>query len=328
MGKVVITGITGFVGGAMARAAAAAGHELVALVRPTSRREYLADLPIRWHSGDVTKPETLHGLLDGADGLIHAAGMLGQTGVPESRYFALHEQGTVNILAEAEKAGVSRILYVSSPGILGPISGPPAEETAPFAPTNSYERSKAAAEQAVQIFIRAGLPVIIVRPEFIYGPGDYHVLGLFQAVAKGRFFTIGGGQAHCHPTFIEDAVQGMMLAFTKGVVGEIYHIAGPTPVTFQELGRTIAAALNVPAPRYNIPHWLALAGAAGLEMVGKISGWRPPLSRSGVAFFTQNRHFSWQKAYHHLGYTPQYDLLQGVKTTIAWYRDRSLLENP
>ncbi len=323
--KVAVTGATGFVGGALARALLAQGHEVVALARPTSRREPLAHLDITWVIGDVVDRGSLRGLFDGVDWLIHAAGMLGQAGVPESAYMQLHEQGTNNVLSEAETASVSRILYVSSPGVLGPISGLSADETAPLAPSNPYERSKAAAEQLTLVHVKAGLPVIIARPEFIYGPGDVHVLGLFQAVRDGKFFYIDGGKHVCHPTFIDDAVSGMLLALAKGAVGDIYHLTGPEPVTFRELAETIAAELGVKPPWLNMPKVVALAGAAGLEMMGKVMGKRPLLSRTGVAFFSEDRCFSWRKAQAELGYAPKVDLPAGVAQTVAWYRENGLL---
>jgi dihydroflavonol-4-reductase len=325
MTKVALTGATGFVGGALARALAGQGHEIVALARPTSRRDHMADLPIIWVPGDVTDRASLRGAFDGVDCLIHAAGMLGQAGVPERAYFELHERGTSNVLAEAEAAGVGRILYVSSPGVLGPISGSPADETAPLAPSNPYERSKAAAEQVAQVYARGGLPVVIARPEFIYGPGDWHVLGLFKAVGNGRFFTINGGHSTCHPTYIDDAVAGMLLALEHGRPGEIYHITGPEPVTFRELGATIAAALGAPPPKLNLPKPLAMLGAVGLELAAKLLQKQPPLSRTGVAFFSENRRFAWQKSHVELGYTPAFDLPKGVAATVAWYREQKLL---
>jgi nucleoside-diphosphate-sugar epimerase len=325
MTKIAITGATGFVGGALARELAGRGHEIIALARPTARRDHLADLPITWVEGDVTDRESLRGKFADAEWLIHAAGMLGQAGVPERAYFALHEQGTNNVLAEAETAGIGRILHVSSPGVLGPISGPPADETTPLAPSNPYERSKAAAEQVALVYARGGLPVVIARPEFIYGPGDLHVLGLFRAVGNGRFFTINGGHHTCHPTYIDDAVTGMLLALQQGRVGEIYHITGPEPVPFRELGTTIAAALGVSPPKLNLPRPLALAGAAGLEFVAKIMKKRPPFSRTGVAFFSESRRFSWQKAHDELAYTPQFDLPTGAAQTVAWYKEQKLL---
>lgn len=323
--KVAVTGATGFVGGALVRALLDDGHEVVGVKRPSSTQPPLQHPNLTWANADVTDPASLRGLFDGAHWLIHAAGMLGQAGVPESDYLKLHEQGTNNVLMEATKADVGRILYVSSPGVLGPISGPPADETAPLAPSNPYERSKAAAEMVAQVHATAGLPVIIARPEFIYGPTDLHVLGLFKAVRDGRFFTIDGGQYTCHPTYIDDAVTGMLLALRNGRSGQTYHITGPKPVTFRELGQTIAAALDVPPPKLNLPRWLAWLGAAGLEIGLGLIKKQPPLSRTGVAFFSEDRRFSWQKAHEELGYTPQFDLEQGVAKTVAWYRENELV---
>ena len=323
--KVVVTGATGFVGGALVRALLAEGHAVVGVKRPSSTPSTLRHPNLTWTAADVTNPVTLRDLFDGADWLIHAAGMLGQAGVPESDYLKLHEQGTNNVLIEAGKANVPRVLYVSSPGVLGPIIGPPADETAPLAPSNPYERSKAAAEMVAQVHAKAGLPVIIARPEFIYGPTDLHVLGLFKAVRYGRFFTIDGGQYTCHPTYIDDAVAGMLLALRNGRSGEIYHITGPKPVTFRELGQTIAAALDVPPPKLNLPRWFAWLGAATLEIGLGLIKKQPPLSRTGVAFFSEDRCFSWQKAHDELGYTPQFDLERGVAETVAWYQENDLL---
>lgn len=323
--RVAITGATGFVGGALAQVLAGQGYEIVALARSTARRDQLADLPITWVDGDVTDRESLRGKFDGADWLIHAAGMLGQAGVPEQTYFDVHEQGTDNVLAEAKTAGIERILHVSSPGVLGPISGPPADESAPLAPSNPYERSKAAAEQVSLRYAQSELPVVIARPEFIYGPGDVHVLGLFKAVQNGRFFTIDGGTHTCHPTYIDDAVTGMLLALQNGRLGEIYHITGPKPVTFRELGATIAAALDVAPPKLNLPKSLALLGATGLELSFKLIRRQPPLSRTGVAFFSEDRSFSWQKAATELDYASQFDLQKGVAATVAWYQEQKLI---
>ncbi|GIK57702.1 MAG: NAD-dependent epimerase/dehydratase family protein [Chloroflexi bacterium] len=327
MSKVLITGITGFVGSALARALAAEGAELFGLVRPSSDRSRLDGLPVTWMEGDVTVRESLAGVFDWVDGVIHAAGMLGRAGVPESAYHQLHVNGTSNVLGEIEKLdNPPKVLYVSSPGVLGPINGPPADENAPPAPSNAYERSKAAAEMVTQIFARQGTPVVITRPEFIYGPTDMHVLGLFQAIQKGRFFTIDHGRATCHPTYIDDAVDGMLRCLKQGRHGQVYHIAGPEPVTFRALADTIATAVGVPPPTRNLPHWLAMAGATALEIGGALFKTTPPLSRDGVAFFSDDRRFSWQKAHHELGYTPRFSLTTGVVRTVAWYQEKGLLE--
>ena len=330
--RVVITGATGFVGGALAQALAAdQGFDLHALTRPTSNLESVKHLPISWHIGDITQPKSLRHLFDGADWVIHAAGMLGQAGVSDATYRRVNTDGINNVLAEIEQSGGRpRILFVSSFGVLGPFAGQPSapapDEQAPLAPSNAYERSKAAAELVAKSYIKAGLPVLIARPEFVYGPGDLHVLGLFQAIQRRQFFYVGDGRNTCHPTYIDDCVAGLLRCLTVGTPGEIYHIAGPRPITFRELAETIAAELGVPPPRLALPKSLVWLGAAGMESIFTRLGRSVPLSRSGVAFFSESRRAGITKAKEDLGYEPQVDIQEGVARTVAWYRDNGLLQ--
>ena len=323
--RVFITGATGFVGGALARALAREGADVHGLARPTALRSSLNDVAITWHEGDIVIPETLDGF-GGADWIIHAAGRLGEAGVPEEAYRQVHVEGTRNVLTAA--LGMRkrpRVLHVSSPGVLGPIKGGPATEAQPPAPSNAYGRTKAAGERVVGDFSARGLPVIIVRPEFVYGPGDRHVLGLFRAIQSGQFFYLDGGRHVCHPTYIDDVVSGILACMSRGKAGETYHITGPQPVTFRELGEAIANALGVHPPWLSLPVWLARVGATGLESVGRLIGWKPPLSRTGVAFFSEDHRLSWQKARNELGYSPYYDLTAGVSNTVEWYRKQGWL---
>ena len=324
--RVFISGATGFLGGALARALAQEGAEVHALRRSSSDRGALHDVAITWHEGDVTAPASFGDALAGATWIIHAAGRLGQANVPEEVYHRLHVEGTRNVMAAALAAGNQpRVLHVSSAGVLGPNTGGPAEEDAPYGPTNPYERTKAAAERVAQEFASRGLPVVICRPTFVYGPGDRHVLGLFQAVRRGRFFYIEGGRHLCHPTFLADAVAGMLLCLRSGRPRAIYHIAGPCPVTFRKLAETIATTLGVRPPWISVPRWCAMLIALGFEALGHVSGRKPPLSRTGVAFFSEDRLYSWQRVRNELGYTPEYDLAKGVALTIAWYRQHRWL---
>lgn len=328
--KVVVTGATGFVGSGLVRALLMRGDETTAVVRPAADKWRLSDLSkaINWAEGDILQPDTLLPSFTGADVVIHAAGQLGQAGIPSGYYMRVHVDGTRHVLEAAQAARVSKVLYISSPGVLGPIpmDAPPAVEAMPLAPSNAYERSKAEAEQVVHEFKARGLDVIVVRPEFVYGPGDTHVLGLFQAVQKGLFFTIGQGEALCHPTFIEDGVQGMLAALDRGQPDRIYHICGPRPVTFAELGNTIADALQVRRPWLKMPQTVAYAGAAVLETAGAVANFTPPLSRNGVAFFSESRHFSTARAKEELGFQARVDIQEGVAKTIAWYRATGRLE--
>ena len=320
--RVCITGATGFLGGALARALAPEGAEIHALARATSDRSVLADMPVVWHEGDITHPETLHGFVAGASYVIHAAGKIGKAGDSEREYRLSNVEGTRNVIAAAMTAeSHPRVLYLSTTGVLGPT--PPGRllaEDSPYAPSNAYERSKADAEKLALGFAGRGFAVIIARPGFVYGPGDRHVLRLFDAIRRRRFFYIDGGRSLCHPTFVADAVAGMLLCLKRGRPAEIYHIAGADPVTLRQFAETIAAELRMAPPRLSLPRRLVWAAAACLEAKSRIAGGTPPLSRTGVAFFSEDRAYSWGKAHQELGYSPQCDLRKGVHLTVAWIR--------
>jgi dihydroflavonol-4-reductase len=117
----------------------------------------------------------------------------------------------------------------------------------------------------------------------------------------------------------------MLLCLERGKIGEIYHITGPRPVTFRELAETIANVLKVPPPRLSIPRNIAVAGATLFEVVAKAVRVNPPLSRTGAAFFSEDRRFSWAKAQQELGYTPQFDIQRGIENAVDWYRQNGLL---
>lgn len=333
---VAITGATGFLGRALTRRLLDEGHTVRALARPTTDRSGFPAEVVEWVAGDLDDPDSLRALIDGADHIIHAAGMLGEFGVSEETYQRVNAEGTRNVLAATAAALAdgrlgpnARLLHVGSAGVLGPIRGRPDgflfDETMPLAPSNAYERSKALAESYAREFALAGLPAVIARPEFVYGPGDLHVLGLFRAVEQGVFFYIGSGRNHCHPTFIDDAVDGMLACLERGRAGQAYQIAGPRSVSFRELAGTMAAELGVAPPRLRLPRALALLGAAGLEVVGNATGRAIPLSRTGVAFFSEDRRFTSAKAERELGYRPRVDLREGIAKTVAWYRNEGLL---
>jgi nucleoside-diphosphate-sugar epimerase len=170
-----------------------------------------------------------------------------------------------------------------------------------------------------------GLHVVLARPGFIYGPGDRHVLGLFRAIQRGRFFLLDGGRRRCQPTYVDDAVEGMLACLAAGRAGEAYHLVGPRAVTFRELATTIASALDVPAPRLSLPRWPVMVAAGGLELASRIARVQTPLSRNGVAFFSEDRVVSRTKARDELGWTPTHDVAAGAERTVAWYRARGWL---
>jgi nucleoside-diphosphate-sugar epimerase len=322
--RVCITGATGFLGGALARALVAAGGSVHALRRRASSSGALEGVPVTWHEGDVTDPRCLTAFLTGADWVIHAAGRLGEANVPEDEYVTSNVAGTYHVMVAARAAGAKRVLHLSSPGVLGPTDGP-AEEEAPMRPTNPYERSKAAAETVARSYALRGLPVVLARPGFIYGPGDRHVLRLFEAIQRRRFVLVSGGRCLCQPTYVDDAVAGMLACLVGGRPGAAYHLVGPRALTFRELAAAIADAVGAPAPTVSLPRAPLLLAAGALEIAGRLAHVRPPATRSGIAFFSENRVVSCRRAQDELGYAPLVDVAEGARRTVAWYRERAWL---
>jgi nucleoside-diphosphate-sugar epimerase len=168
--------------------------------------------------------------------------------------------------------------------------------------------------------------LVIARPEFVYGPGDRHVLGLFRAVQRGMFFYIGSGDCLCHPSYIDDVVAGLMACATERASPQhAYHICGPRPLPLREFVNAIADTLGVQRPRLHLPKPLVTAGAWATEIAAGVLGREPPLTREGVRFFTESRAFSTDKARHELGWSPKVDLTAGIQRSVEWYRAQGWL---
>jgi 2-alkyl-3-oxoalkanoate reductase len=325
--SVLVTGGAGFLGSAIARALLERGdpRPVRAMVRGSRPAERLRGLDVEIVPGDVTGPAAeLERSFAGVDEVFHAAGRLGGGGATALDLHRVHVEGTVNVVRAASRAGVRRVTYLSSPGLLGPSDSLLDEDASP-APSNSYERSKADAEAALRALAeRVRTEVVVVRPEFVYGPGDAHVLRLFQAIRARRFLLVSGGRAFCHPTFVSDAVSGILAASDRGVAWRTYHVAGPRPVTIAELATAFGEALGV-VPTRSAPAWLMYAVAACGEAILPRVGLPPPLTRSAVDFFALSRMFSTRRAAEELGWRPGVDLAQGVEAAVAWYREQGLL---
>jgi nucleoside-diphosphate-sugar epimerase len=190
-----------------------------------------------------------------------------------------------------------------------------------------YERSKSAAENAaLPLAKELDIPLVVARPEFVYGPGDTHVVSLFRAIQRGSFFYIGSGDCLCHPSYIDDVIAGLLsCASERARPQEAYHICGPRSITIRELATSIADALGVPHPSLHLPLWLVTVGAWGAERAGHVFRFDPPFTLEGVRFFTESRAFSIEKAHRELGWSPKVEFAEGASRSVAWYRENGLL---
>lgn len=325
--KVLVTGATGFLGNALVRRLVEEGNNVVALVR--DREKGVRRLPPGTEIllGDVTRADLLPSLPPGVRVVIHTVGMLGAFRVPESSYRLVNATGTENMLKASVAAGIEQFVLISSAGVLGPTGERLADETWPLNPSNGYERSKAEAERIATEFHRDGrIAVSIVRPEFVYGPGDHHVLGLFRAIQDRRFVLIGSGASLLHPTYIDDVTQSVLSVLGGNAYdGMPLLVAGPRPVTVRELAETIAESIGVHFRLVRLPRSVAFGGATLCEVLGRVLGRDMPLTFSRVRFFTENRAFTTDRAEAVLRYKPCFSLQEGVSRTVEWYRKEGLL---
>jgi nucleoside-diphosphate-sugar epimerase len=324
--KVALTGATGYTGGRLLSVLTGRGDTVRALTRPSSKRPEVSPPPT-WIEGDLRDAPALQRLVEGTEAVIHVAAVYRTAGHSDAYYREVNVEGTARLLEAAAGAGVRRFVHTSTVGVHGDIERPPADETAPFAPGDVYQATKAEADSlALDFHARRGVPVTVVRPGAIYGPGETRLLKLFRAIARGRYAVVGSGQAYYHPVYIDDLVKGYLLALERPeAVGEAFIIAGPSYVTQQELAETIARVTGGRILPFHVPvaplRWLA----ALCEAVCVPLGVEPPLHRRRVEFWTKSRAFSTDKARRLLGYEASVDLETGAARTAAWYEQAGWL---
>jgi dihydroflavonol-4-reductase len=327
--KVLVTGATGFTGGHLARHLIRNGNAVAALVRPASvrRAEELASTGVEIRVGDLSDAAAVTQAVKGAEVVYHIAATYRDAGQGSAEYTNVNVNGTRHVLEAAAAAGATRVVHCSTGGVHGHIERPPANEDAPFAPGDVYQRTKLEAERhAVEFGQRHRLDVVVARPIGIYGPGDLRFLKMFRGIARGRFPMLGPGTVFYHLTYIDDLVRGLELC---GVVpqaaGRTYILAGPEYTTLRQLVDLIARELRVSPPRLHFPVWPVWLAGALCEAVCVPLRIQPPLFRRRVDFYRKSRAFDTTRARQELGYNPTVDLKDGIARTAAWYREAGLL---
>jgi nucleoside-diphosphate-sugar epimerase len=307
----------------------ASGVQVAALVRPSSlaRADALRDAGVDIRTGDLADAAAVHRATEGCDLVYHIAATYREAGQGASAYTRVNVEGTRNVLEAARLAGAKRVVHCSTGGVHGHIDHPPANEDAPLAPGDIYQRTKLEAEQAAAEYGgRHGLDVVIARPIGIYGPGDLRFLKMFRGLARGRFPMLGSGQVFYHLTHVSDLVRGFELCgTTAAAAGRTYILAGPEYTTLARLVELIAAELRVDPPRVHWPVWPVWVAGAMCEAVCIPLGIDPPLFRRRVDFYRKSRAFDTTRARQELGYNPAIDLKTGIHDTAEWYRKQNLL---
>lgn len=265
--KYFLTGATGFIGGRVARQMIEAGHAVVAVARDPARAQHLAAMGVEVRQGDVTDKASMRAPMAGADGVFHIAGWY-KLGARDKRAGEqINVAGTRNVLELMRELGIPRGVYTSTLAVFSDTRGRLVDETYRYSGPHlsEYDRTKWAAHQIAEQFINAGLPLVIVQPGAVYGPGDTSAVRttLVQYLQR-RLPMIPRGTTFCW-AHVDDTARAHLLAMERGRAGESYIIAGP-PHSIAEVLAAAEQITGIPAPRTQVaPAALrAMAALAGL----------------------------------------------------------------
>lgn len=321
--RYALTGATGFVGGELARQLIDAGHEVVALVRSPARAIQLDAIGVDLVQGDLDDSAALDRLLAGADGLFHVAGWyrLGQRDPSPGQ--RVNVEGTRNVLAAAQRAGTPRIVYTSTLAVNSDTGGRILDESHQHhgGHISAYDRTKAEAHIVAKEFAAAGLPVVIVMPGAIYGPGDTSQTGeLIKQVVAGKRPAAPAGGGRLTWAHVSDIAHGHVLAMERGVPGESYMLAGD-PATLEKLLNQVAAVAGTKGPVL-VPAGLLRATERIMTPVASLVPvppmYHPESLRAALADYLGTR----AKAERDLGWDPRH-LSEGLTQTVAALREKA-----
>jgi len=326
--RALVTGASGFVGAAVARALVAQGWEVRALVRPASDRSNLQSLPVAIVVGDLTVAPSLARALSECEALFHVAADY-RLGAPDpAQLYRTNVEGTRNLLSAAVQAGVKKIVYTSSVATMGiPADGSPGDERTAVslaAMIGHYKRSKFLAEQVVLEAAAAGAPAVIVNPSTPVGPGDVKPTPTGRLVldaAAGRmpaYVDTGLNIVH-----VDDVAAGHLMAFDRGRVGERY-ILGGEDMTLQQILGYIAQLVGRKPPRVRLPYAAVLPIAYIAEAISKVTGKSGRITLEGVRMSRKYMFFSSAKAVRELGYQWRAPA-RALDDAVSWFRERGLL---
>ena len=318
--SVLVTGATGQIGSALARALLRRGDRVRCLVRDRERARQLLGGDVELVAGDLTAPDTLRPALRGMEAVSHLAGVASYWPARAQELREVNVHGTAGLLDACAGAGVSTVLHTSSIATLGWVpTGACGDETTDYNWHGlgiAYFDTKYEAERMVLSDPRVA--AIVVNPGLVFGAGDTNgnALRFLREIAAG---VPGYPPGTTTAAVLDDVVAGHLAALDRGRPGERY-ILGGSPVSFQELFAEIATVVQVPAPQRRLAPWMLGGLALAHTAASHLSGREPRVSLPTYHILTRNRRYRSAKAVAELGYRIS-PLQDGLRACWEWYRN-------
>jgi dihydroflavonol-4-reductase len=326
MEKILVTGATGFVGAALVRLLLRQGCDIRITVRSESDLKNVSGLPLEHVQADIRSRDDLKNAMDGCSQVYHVAGLYRSWMRDYDMLRQINVQGTRNVLEAAFAAGVKKVVHTSSIAALGmPADGSPADENAAFNLQHlllPYEQSKYEAELVVREYLNKGLPVVIVRPAMVMGPGD-----IYPTPSGKIVLDMLHGRVPCYfdggidIVDVDDVAAGHMLAMEHAEPGETFNLGCQGNFTaLGDLFKLIARLGGVHAPFLKMPVTCTQIYARMLTCIADYITHREPLATpANIRILALKRRVDFSKAVRVLG-IPQTRLYDIVKRTINWYK--------
>lgn len=322
-----LTGATGFIGGAILDRLLREGERVLTLVRREEAAREVAAKGVHPVLGDLLNPATYRDALRGCDLLVHAAGLNAFCPADPRPLYEVNTEGTRALLQVAGEVGVKRIVYTSSAVTIGEPPGQVAQEETRHRGyfLSHYERAKYEAEQVALALASQGLPVVVLNPSSVHGPGRLRgTARIFLDYLNGRLpFVCGNWFSFL---YIDDCVEAHLKAAERGRVGERYLLSGAS-VTTTELLQTMEEVTGFRRRPWQLGRGLALALGAGMEWGGRLSGRRPRFCRELARTLLHGGRYDNSKAKRefNISFTP---LREIVERTVAWYAEAGHVKRP
>lgn len=326
---ILVTGATGFLGGAVARKLLADGHSVRVSGRKLAAGAELVEQGASFIPGDLRNEAIAESLVQGCDVVIHSAAKSSLWG-PKEAFWSSNVEGTRQLLRAAERHGVRRFVHVSTPSVYFEFKDSlniTEDAVLPSTFVNHYTASKHGAEQLVHEAAAAGLSAVILRPRALFGPGDTAIFPrIVRAMEAGRLRVIGDGKNLTDLTYIDNAAQACILAMTSDIPesGRIYNITDGTPVPLWPLFETIARALDYTPPRGRLPLGVARTAARAIEAFHARfrPNHEPVFTEYSVGLLGCTLTLDISRARQELGYAPTISSEDGLNHFLAWWREQ------
>ncbi len=326
--KVLVTGASGFVGSAVARALSRRGDDVRVLMRASSPRDNIEGESFEIAEGDMLDRRAMVEAMEGVRYVFHVAADYRLWAPDPEEIVRNNLEGTRAVMEAALTTGVERLVYTSSVAALKPAAGMAVDETSRHSEKTvigAYKKSKLVAERLVERMAREGLPAVIVSPSTPIGPRDIKPTPtgriIVQAANGGMPAYVDTGLNLVH---VDDVAAGHLLALEKGRIGQNY-ILGGEDVRLKDMLAVICPLAGRKPPRLQLPRGPLYPLAYASEAVARFTGKEPMLTIDALNMSRYHMFFSSKKAREELGFTAR-PYRQAIEDAVAWFRQAGYIK--